>query len=702
MARKTKAPAVPTARVTSEIRDVMAEIAATVISDYFFDPEREEDYRATLAHAKAAGKAPFQLDIDPDSADIDAGACYLTLLGLKDLGSFRLCILGPDFEIASDGVWSFDTGEFSPAKVAIAEGTARALLSGLDQLADTLLMAESLDELAALKDMFEEEGDDDLLPQSQGAPAEQAVLARIAKRIAATRDPMLTLEERELLDASPHLLPVTLETFIEEAAKPGMSSDAPLLIAWACIFFAQLELLRFRLEGGYHWAGKLLREAQERILTAAEQAEVPAESWMLLIKSLTDARVPISASMQERLAEAGGMLNGDTLSSEDLLGSVREMLDTLASMSESPFDIVDSVQGNSAITPPNVRCFVATELMGSENAMLADAVPLLLFDLDASVRRHVALTLDQATKARALSATSLRRLIGLRNWLPPRERAAIDSTIRTARIGGMEPDAWPRTPDKVEVLASLVDGAAGQSVILIDRSERKMTIAGVLIRHGVGVVDAWIQPGLSRRESSELLEVVRQDIGAKRVGTSFGDRIVQHALAVGLRDEMVPPASLLRVAEAFGISTWQDRHIDLAAEVETEFGQLPPKDRTTAGLAALHARALQAMDRIAIFASWFEAGTDIEKRYAKMPAKQAVTELLKRELQEKRRDWAERFLFTALRCKASQDPLECDVAAPLFAVARALTGDEPLSGIPAMQRIAKATVEALPHGKLPY
>jgi hypothetical protein len=72
----------------------------------------------------------------------------------------------------------------------------------------------------------------------------------------------------------------------------------------------------------------------------------------------------------------------------------------------------------------------------------------------------------------------------------------------------------------------------------------------------------------------------------------------------------------------------------------------------------------------------------------------AAKRLLREELEAHRLAWAEKFLLVALCCKASQDPAYSVHAEELLVVAKALTSDEPVASIPAMQLIADTSVVA--------
>jgi hypothetical protein len=71
-----------------------------------------------------------------------------------------------------------------------------------------------------------------------------------------------------------------------------------------------------------------------------------------------------------------------------------------------------------------------------------------------------------------LSPLGLRRLIGLRNWLPAAERPGVDALIDAVRRAGIASAPLPRT-EPLGVQASPFDGSGGQAVWLAVKDRRR-------------------------------------------------------------------------------------------------------------------------------------------------------------------------------------------------------------------------------------
>jgi hypothetical protein len=341
---------------------------------------------------------------------------------------------------------------------------------------------------------------------------------------------------------------------------------------------------------------------------------------------------------------------------------------------------------------------MATELALSPHRILRDAVPMLLLDDDSSVRVAAAGALEQTAHPDTLSPETLRRAIIVRNWIPASDRPPLDAAIRKARLAGVEIGAWPAPDRDLELYATTVDGSGAQSILAASRVAKKGLFAGLLLRHGVGIVDGWADLDLARGKINKLLREAQMGAPTARVDKAFLDAIVQHAIGWSVEQGGVPPPALLEVAEILGGAEWKDRRIDVKAEADRLFEALDEPDRTVGGIEAGFARGIEWMGSDAIFSSWFEDGPLVQQTLAKLPRTDRggmIGLVMSDILPAKRAAWAERFLVLALWCQAAAEPRQRARTRDLVLVAHALAGDDPLTGIPMMGVIAANTVRAM-------
>jgi hypothetical protein len=690
----------PPAPEPDEIDESLVLLAEMLLSDHFFDPEQEQVYKQKLSESRPSGTVGVLLE--EDAFELPDGTCDLRIEALRTWTQFRVGFLHPAFAATVEGTWSFEneqlnqtrisrTGDPDTIEVAVGEMMEEIEGEGLDD-----------EEFASFMEGLDDEDDDEvpLIGDDPTEPPEATTLDRsrvkaIAKRIARKPDADIPMEDRGWLEQTPQVLPVITEALIGVAA--ATKRDEALILAYQVLLALQLEFVRYRQDRGWDWADDMLEAFLDRLVALGHEATIPRDDWFLMCNALAEARVPLSDSVQQALADAGFKAGDEDGPPEQMMRTLRGFLDELAQMVASPFEMIHSLQNAGAMLPAKLRGFMATELALSPHLVLRDAVPLMLLDDDAAVRRGAALALEQTAHPDTMSADALRRAIALRNWIPAADRPPLDTAIRKARLAGVEIGVWPAPIPALEFHASTIDGSGAQSLFAIGCPGKKGFFGGFLVRFGVGVVDTWADPDLSRGKINKLLREAQMAAACFRVDKTFVDTMVQHAIGTAVEHETVPPAMLLEMAELLGCTEWKDRRLDIKAEAGRLFEALDPADRSPQGIEAGFARGLEWIAKDEGFGSWFEDGPMVQKTLAKLPRTDRigmVALVMSEILPHKRADWAERFLMMALWLEAANDAKQRAKARDLVLIAHALAGDEPLGTIPVMAIIAMQTVRA--------
>ena len=105
------------------------------------------------------------------------------------------------------------------------------------------------------------------------------------------------------------------------------------------------------------------------------------------------------------------------------------------------------------------------------------------------------------------------------------------------------------------VLASRVDGSGAFTIIVVTKDGRKSALAGLLIKHGLGIRDAWVRRVLSKTELREILENVGNEVGLAPSSIEYVAAVVRQALSINLDTENLPPFGALDFAETCGSSS---------------------------------------------------------------------------------------------------------------------------------------------------
>jgi hypothetical protein len=691
-------PTTPPSLQPDEVNDKLLALAEMLLGDFFFDPENEQDYKRKLSRNRPSGTAGLLLD--EESIDLPDGDCTLRIEALRTLTRFRLTLDHPAFVATVEGTWSFENEELRQASFS-RTGDQQTIATAVDAMIEEL-DGDDLDdeEFAGFLQSLEDDDEVPLIGDDPSEPPEATALDRsrlkaITRRIARNPAAGINLEDSAWLEQMPQMLPVITDALI--AAAAAAKRDEDLVLAYQALLSAQLEFVRYRQDRGWDWADEMLLAFQQRLVAIGLEESIPREDWFTMCSALTEARVPVDDAVQTALAAAGFKPDDQDAPPAEMMRTLRVFMDELAAMVSSPFEVVETLKESAAMLPATVRSFLAMELALSPHPVLRDTVPLLLLDEDASVRASAAGALEQTARPDALSPDALRRAIAVRNWIPTADRSALDAAIRKARLGGVEIGPWPAADRDVELHASALDGSGAQSIFAVSRSARKGLFAGLLLRHGTGVMDGWADRDIARGKIAKLLREAQMAAPSARVDKAFVDTMVQHAIGASVERDAVPPASLLEIAEIIGGSEWKDRRIDVAAEAERLFAALAPANRSAGGIEAGFARGLDWMEQDEVFATWFEDGPQVHKVLAKLPRNDRaglIGLVMSEILPARRADWAERFLVMAMWSAAAAEARQRARARDLVLVAHALAGDGRLEAIPIMQVIAAQTVHA--------
>jgi hypothetical protein len=688
----------------SEVDRLLLDLASGLLAEHFFDPDNEARYLELYPSRRAAPD-------DPPLAEAtllqDAMALKWRLNVLGQRNSFRVAMRHSAFTANVEGTWQFQRETLRQGRVVQRTGKperiAEAARSLLQVLAGDEPSKEELDDLlAALSDDLETPliGDNPREPPP-ATSAERDHARALVEQLCRKPGSEPRMEDRMWLETTPQTLPVLTDLLVEAmTARPRAESR---IVVCLDLVAQQLEFVRYRLDREWDWASAMLNDYQQRLIALGQAGTLEATDWFAMAGALTRARVPVSDGVQLALAEAGMSETPNAVPPDELLATLRGLSDELAEMVESPFEVIEALNAAGAVMPATLRGFMATELALSAHEVLRQAAPLMLLDSDSTVRRAAAAAIEQT--AATVSPDSLRRAITIRNWIPQADRTGLDRAIRKVRATGVPIGAWPSSfggraiGSRADIAfhASMVDGSGAQSILAISRGGRKGLMAGLLLKQGAGVQDAWIDPAVSRVNINGMLRDMKTEVPSDEVDRSYVDAVVQHAVATGLAQGTVPADKLLAIAEATGGAEWKDRRLDVTAEAERLFDGLAAADRRPDGVQAALERGPAWMQREPIAASWFEDSKTVREVIAKVPRKDnagAIQLVLSEILPAARMAWAERFLLMAMWCQAATTKAHRAWTAEFVILSHVLTGNVPLETIPVMNSIAKQTVMA--------
>ena len=513
----------------------------------------------------------------------------------------------------------------------------------------------------------------------------------VAKDVKAGKVSAYSHRARDFMEETPDAIIGVVDLFHRQANRK--TPNEAMVKAYVYLFANGLEALRYQIERGHDWAEELVDAVRELLLMLADGGTISPLLLMLLLNAFIEAKLEPGDDLTELLGETTSEAAEDMLPPTlDEIGKLFETMVEEASGNE--FEVHAALAEISQALPPEFRMAILYQLATSDNPVLRDTAILYLLDATPEVRRTVCRTITAQASPTSISPVALRRMIALRNWLPETERHFLDAAIKKARQKQVDCASWPQR--KIEqMLASNMDGAGAQSVFAVVKDGRKHLIAGLLVKQGVGITDAWCIRDNTKAEVRNFLSEIRSQTDSHPIDPEFLHLLVPHYLAVGQKAGNVPTPGLLDFVEALGVVEWQPSEIAVDSLLSLLENDADPARLGEVAVSEVLAGGNGWYYESRFVESWFEEDAEVEavlSNKLKSRTSTKVNAVIKSILEPRRAKWAERFLWTALWLKQEQDLLSPWME--FLIIGRELHRGRKVKDIPVMRDIAEVTVMA--------
>ena len=458
--------------------------------------------------------------------------------------------------------------------------------------------------------------------------------------------------------------------------------------------------IRYSVERKRPLAIAMAEEVQTEMAEQAFRPEVDVRVQQDLITALHSAKLELHTSIREKAADvADYYARFSTAKGAPDLDSLLKRL-VRETRPRDAFDLLDPVLAEMEFMPVEGQSVLAAGMLASSQALFNELAVLMLLHPNRQVRIRLSDIYQEPGCVSNLSPLGLRRLIGLRNWLPAAERPAVDALIKAVRLTGIASAPLPQA-EQVGVYASPFDGSGTQGAWVGVKERRRYRIEGVLVRQGEGIREAWSRGDMTKRELDAMSRRLADSGGTMRVDSDYLRRLIAHFIAVGLGQDAPPPPLLISVNERAGGGYWKPELVSPVEEIERMVATDPnafSPERVQRVLAEAGAwpRELSFAD------AWFEDDAQIdellrervgspERWLQRLPL--ATTAIVDQILEQKREVWTERLLWMALWSGACQTRPKVPWQDFLI-VARVLQRGSPLDEIPLMRAVAERSVHS--------
>lgn len=474
-------------------------------------------------------------------------------------------------------------------------------------------------------------------------------------------------------------------------AKEGLKKkpSEELISAYAFILGHSLEMLRYAVEREDARIAGLVDRLRGSLLEAGQQEWISPDILMLILHQFASAKLDAGDALREQLSRLMEQ-DGETQAAVERGEGGDHFAHIAADMENDPFAIHAYLDESMEALPHQMRVGLVMAALGDATPAVREAALGFLLSKPEDARSKLVELLTLAAAHGIVSATMLRRMIAIRNWLPEADRAALDVAIKTARAKGVV-CAQSGKADVAGVLASGIDGSGAITVLAIVRCGRKQALAGLLVKRGFGIRDAWVRRGLSKAELNEILQHVGGEAGLAPSDLGYLAAILRQGLATNLETGNPPPFGALDLVETCGLAEIHPAAMPVEQLVDELLTGIDPSCLSASTVARTLRDSSDLQEAHPVLASWFDENVSKLIGGRRAPRAKQIALLLAGPMQARRRRWAELCAAMALSLK-HQGHSDSHKFAVL---ARELLGTRPLDEIELMTVVAAATLDVL-------
>jgi len=492
----------------------------------------------------------------------------------------------------------------------------------------------------------------------------------------------------------PQLIALLLKQIaaIEEAA---LASDQSFYSACLYALDVCVGELKFAHEQGNRQAHKHLDALMAELTHVIHEGKQSINFWLPLMGVFFDAQIALSDELQEiylTLAEE----ESDKFQVEgfDHLQSMRDLILELGDV--SPFELTAHFFSQSHAMPAMFYLDLVVDLCQIEEAK--DAAILTLLHPNAEVREVILQALDSVMPEITISSQSLSRLQAMEAWSTGHMKATIKHWVRIQRKKGV---LFP-TPSPQKVLklqGSEVDGGGAEGLFMQLKVDTKVRLAGLLLKHDLGIKDAWITPKITKTETKKYYQQVLGDgVTLRTIDMPFFMCMANHFLAVTLLQGDMPNLHFLELQEVLGVHFLPEK-IDVRGVMNDLSIQIQPF--TPAVLEKALVQTQNWLDEKPFASSWFMESEALDKLVNRCSHIESGMKICRFDdamqlvfsglLEPMRERWLFHFMWVAMWLRSGARKHEKTWQSCFF-LAHAIQTGMPLSDIPIMRAICHQSV----------
>lgn len=488
--------------------------------------------------------------------------------------------------------------------------------------------------------------------------------------------------------------------------KPGEPGEAYFN---CCLLLKEmLTDIRFSVDRDHPWALEAAEQLQHYFAEKAFNINIDMRIQTDILHALYESGLELLPELKQKSREVTEYYGRFQLRSGGV--DMEKVFDELTdNASENPFILHDNLMAEMNTMSVQQQVLLVGTMLKSSNRLMQEMGVLMLLHPEPEVRRNLLFMFEELDDYAQLKPDNLRRLIGIRNWVPVDERPAIDVIIQNMRRARVECAPMP-IPGRVDAYGSYVDGSGSLGFWLVEKIQSQKGVAkkrynsfSVLLRQASGIYEVWGERKLNQKKCKAMIRGITQNAQCITVNHEYINRLCAHFIQKGIEKGCPPPILMVYTAEAMG-QYWIPESIDFQMVLASMADTLEPKYQHPDHVNKVLRKSGTWPKKQAFTLGWFEDNSKVDallkKRCSHFPNLkdnidfvEAMTVIITDVLDEKRIVWAERLLLMAVRAFSSQGGHK-RMGNDFFIVAKELYGKTPLEEIPLMISVAEVSVQS--------
>ena len=523
------------------------------------------------------------------------------------------------------------------------------------------------------------------------------IINKTAKSAGNDEMPDLSNMEMTFIDNSQDSAVLLIDEIVKE------QGDNNYRIACLWLLDKSISNLRYNYERNETWAKRLYSKI-DKVLTE-NYYSFSQDSIIGIMGVFYNARLDIPEGFNALCMENLSGTNTETaseLTQEEMEEKGNQMIESFFEGNENmhAFELIQILFSSLHGLPDEAIGPIIFLLTESPRQAAQEASILFLLHPKKHVREIAIHVLSEIYTKSPLPPESLTRLITIRQWSPSAEHEAIDSLITIQRKLNAKFSPKKKATDNVKFEASIFDGTGVQMIFFEIQSSNNPRVGGFLVKHAVGIRDAWLSPlNTPKSEINNVKEAIQSDINLPifEVDAAYVSRIASHYIALNNANGETPEPDLLEIYECLGLNDWHSESTNfetLLSSLMKEISQEPP---SKTWLKESFTRSEEWMEPYGPTGSWFETSntidalinrhTSIHEGQKQISFEKALDELSNTVFEDFRDKWSELFTWMSLVMKLTSEEDELFLWFDFATLAYAINQGYPLADIPLMQHM---------------